>query len=160
MIYSTARRKSDGLLTWPAAGPNIQGAAALDNAVLALGGTAADWELVELTEAQHSNILAGTGRAFLVAGALTIATPPAAALSAATVENDGVAEITLTVTIPSYAGPVKVEIYPPTGEKISSTLTAVAGVASETISTEQEGAHRVMVETEAAGVAWVEFSGV
>jgi hypothetical protein len=149
-------------MTWPAAGPNAQEAeAAINNAISVFGGVADDWELVILTEAQYEEIIAGMpGRPCLVGESLTIATPPEVSLSNGTVQADGVATITLTVTIPDYAGPVKVTIAPPTGASTTETLTAVAGVASDAISTDYEGLHSITIETELQGVAFASFEGI
>jgi hypothetical protein len=165
-MITAVRRASDGLLADVQASPNFPAnpAARQANAVAQFGGALGDWTVLEVPEGLWTgiNTLArqfGT-LAEGVISAISQSTPPAASLSAGTVENDGVAEITLTVTIPDYAGPVQVVIYPPNGNKISSTVTAAGGVATEAISTEFEGLHRVMAETEAHGVAWATFEGV
>jgi hypothetical protein len=161
-MYSSAKRITDGLLTSVVNSPNIQDeAAAIANAVVAIGGVAADWQLVELTSEQYQAVMAGLpGRPFLVAGVVTTATPPGVSLSNGTVQADGIATITLTVTIPGYAGPVKVTINPPSGSSTTETLTAVAGVASDAISTDYLGLHSITVETTLQGVAFASFEGV
>jgi hypothetical protein len=165
-MITVVRRLSDGLLADIQQGPGLptDTGPRIQNAINKFGGVADDWAAYEVPSELWANINPAARQfATLADGAISSisqSTPPAAVLSAATVEADGVAEITLTVTIPDYNGPVKLGIYPPLGEPSITTLTAINGEASEAISTEYEGGHQVMIETELAGVTWLEFTGV
>jgi hypothetical protein len=161
-MYSAAKRITDGLLTSFVDSPNMQDeAAAIANAIAAIGGVADDWQLVELTSEQYQAVMAGLpGRPFLVDEAVTVATPPGVSLSNGTVQADGIATITLTVTIPGYNGAVKVTVVHPDGSSTTDTFTSVAGVASDTISTDYLGLHQITVETILQGVAFASFEGI
>jgi hypothetical protein len=166
MITTFVRRVSDGLLADIQQGPALSENTTprINNAIAQFGGAASDWQALEVPDGLWVNINPLARQLATVANgqitSISQSTPPQAALSASTVDADGLATITLTVTIPNYSGPVSVKVYLPSGDVIASTLTAVAGLASDTISTEVDGLHSVIVETVAHGVAIVEFTGV
>jgi hypothetical protein len=166
MKTTVVRRVSDGLLADIQQGPGLleDTASRIQNSINQFGGGAGDWQALEVPENLWVNINP-LARQFgtLTDGAITAisqSTPPFASLSNGTVQADGIATITLTVIIPGYAGPVKVTIAPPSGSSTTETLTAVAGVASDAISTDYEGLHSVVAETELQGVAFASFEGV
>jgi hypothetical protein len=164
MMYRATKRISDGILTWGDEVPTLgDEATEQTNAVIMFGGVPSDYELIELTPEQFAALRAAMpARSKLVGGVLTSATPITTGLSAATVEADGVATITLSVDThdASYGGAVTVNVTPPDGGAASATLTASAGLASTTISTNQVGVHQVAVETVLHGLAFTSFEGV
>lgn len=161
MIYATAKN-GDGILagvdtSFEQPDPEVIKL----NAANLLGGT--DWEYTELSEAQWLAWLAALpARSKLVGGVLTSVTPISASLSAGTVEADGVATITLSVNCHdgAYNGSISVKITPPSGEVVSATLTAIAGIGTESISTNQTGVHQITIETVLHGLAYASFEGV
>lgn len=167
MITTVVRRASDGLLADIQSGPGLPSDTTprINNAIAQFGGAAGDWQALEVPAELWTGINPLARQfATLNAGAISAisqSAPPQAVLSAATLEADGVTEITLTVNIPNYAGPVKFVLTPPApAEPTTGMLSAVAGVATLTTDTDMLGKHTVIVETEAHGVAWASFEGV
>jgi hypothetical protein len=152
----------DGLLADIQDSPNLPAdeAARVQNAVNKFGGQAEAWAVVVIPDGAWENINP-KARQFWDGESLTQSEPPAAEMSAPTVEADGEAEITLLADFESeLSGAVKVVITLPDGEQVSLDLEADGGVLEYGISTTLEGLHRVMVESELDGVGFTEFEGV
>lgn len=167
-MITAVRRKVDGLLAdvqesafFPAdTSPRLQ------NAIAQLGGTAEDWAVYEVPASEWQNInLFGRQFATLSNNQITTlaqSNPPVLTASKNSLVADGIETALLEARFSdaSYRGSVKWTIVAPEGDVLVSSENAVAGVASLSFSTLQEGLHRMMVETELHGVASLEIEGI
>jgi len=144
-VNSCARRKTDGLLTWPQSSPQMPSASAVqENAARRFGGVAADYELVTLTDEQLTTVRAGIpGRAFASKDefdqvtAVTVPRTPTLTSDKAQIADDGLDEavITFDTTDGTFTGDVTFIVSAPDGTRQTVVKAAVAGVATLTLST-------------------------
>lgn len=164
MIYTCARRTSDGLLSWADASPNAPDEGAVrQNAANALGGALGDWEYQELSQAQYDALAAAMpGRSYLNGGNLTSQTAPAISSDKAQIEDDGTdtAVITFDVQDAAYAGPITWRVTAPDGTVTTETENAAAGVATLEVTSQLAGSIRVEAEAITRGVGLIEIEAI
>lgn len=165
MPYISAKRLSDNLLYPPQRPkqlPADNGAAMISNAISAFGGTAQDYEFIELSSQQYAAIMAAQpGRAYLVNDEIVAKTMTLNS-NKATITANGTDTATITADTgdANYTGAIRFTLIPPTGDPLVSTVNAVAGVAQEAVTTQQVDEHVIRVESVEFGVKELTIKGV
>lgn len=164
MTYFTARRLSDGLLHPPQTVPQLptSDTGMIGNAIQVFGGSASDYELVELSQAQFDTIEASiTARAYLNNETVTL---KALLLSSnkAQITADGVDTATLSADSGNvnYTDNVKFTVIAPDNSVFTETIAAVAGIATTTLNSSQVGNHLITAESIEYGVKQITVEGI
>jgi len=147
-IIACARRKTDGLLTWPQVSPQAPNQSAIvQKGINSFGSVADDWEYIELTNEEYQTVKSAMpGRSFMAITVDEVGSPtreltakPAPSISSdkAQIEDDGVDEavVTFDVGAASFEGDVTFIITAPDGDQQTIVKTAAVGVASLSITT-------------------------
>lgn len=127
------------------------------------GGTVGDYEIVAVTDEQTSAIMANIpAKSTLINGVVTARALPQIASDKAQIANDGTdtATITLTAADNTHAGKVWWTVRFPEGDETRVEDTFAAGVATLTLTTEQEGTHGVIADSLDYGQVTIEIEGV
>ena len=171
-MITAVRRSSDGLLADIQRAPhfpaNVTGR--IQNAINRFGGTSADWRVFEVPNDLWQQ-LAPNPRARQLTNvdgnkiiSISQTTPPVVTApgGVSQIESDGVDTITLDVNVGDEADTdaVAYRVIAPDGTQVIDAEDAVDGQITLELTTLQLGAHRVIVETEAHGIAIFEFEGV
>jgi hypothetical protein len=161
----SVRRISDNLLYVADYPPNLpklsEQTICIENAVRALGGVAADWQFITLNDAQYHAMEGQMGRAYLQGGNIVIKSMNLSS-DKASIAADGVEAATISADVgdANYTGEVKFTVIAPDGSSSSSTVNAVAGIAVDTVTTEQADTHIIRAECVEFGVAEITLEGV
>lgn len=161
-IIACARRKTDGLLTWPQTSPQAPDQSAIiQKGVNSFGGVADDWEYATLTEEQFGTIRAGMpGRAYLdISGEfdeivdVSVPRTPITSVDKNEIEDDGVDEavISFDTTDATYIGDVRFIVTGPDENTQILIKSAVAGVATLSVSSLLPGTISIHVRAELYG---------
>lgn len=147
MAIYAAQRISDGLLSVITDVPSIP-TNLIDRAIAGDSGAPEDWQMITLSQQQYNDVIASyPGRAYLSDGSVT---PKALALTSnkAQITADGVDSATLTANTgdASYTGNVRFTVTAPDGTILTEDVSAIAGVATTTMTTTQVNAHTVKAE--------------
>lgn len=146
MIYVALR--NDGLLSVMTDVP-FEPDNLVERAIAGDGGIAANWQVITLTNEQYDQVRAASpARAYLNGG---IITSKGLILSSnkTQITANGVDSATLTATAsdPAYTGSVTFTVIAPNGDTVQETVSAVAGVATTTLTTNQVDEHRITAQT-------------
>lgn len=148
MATFAAIRNIDGLLSAVTEVPNLP-SNIIQRAIDGDGGIESDWQVVELSTEQATAVQdAYPSRSYLSEGSLT--TKSLTLTSNKTqIVADGVDSAILTADTGDieFAGDIKFHAVAPNGDSVTDTVTAVAGVASTTIVTNQVDMHTITAET-------------
>lgn len=159
-IYA-AQRISDGLLSVitdvPAPPSNL-----IDRAIAGDSGDMQDWQMIPLSQQQYNDVIASyPGRAYLSDGSVT---PKTLTLTSnkAQLTADGVDSATLTANTgdASYTGNVRFTVTVPDGTILTEDVSAIAGVATTTMTTTQVDNHTVKAESIEFGSDEIAIEGI
>jgi hypothetical protein len=169
-IIACARRKSDGLLTWAQVSPQAPNQnAIIQKGIDKFGGVAGDWEYTELTAAEYTTVQdAMPGRSFYIPQGeplpplITTNSAPSLTSDKAQIEDDGVDEATITFDAldAAYTGDVDFIVSAPDGTMNTVVKTAVAGVATLSLTTLLTGAIAIDARAEAKGDSVLIVEGI
>lgn len=127
------------------------------------GGSIEDYEVVEVTDEQAAQIMANIpAKSTLIAGVVAARSLPQIASDKTQVQNDGADSATITVTAAdnTHAGKVWWTVRLPEGNEARVEDSFTAGVATLTLTTEQEGTHTVVADCLDYGQVTIEIEGV
>jgi hypothetical protein len=151
-IYAAARRLADGLLTGMQSSPKSPD----PDTMIAKGGSAPEWEYVELTQQQYNAVIAALpGRSFMNDDIISSAVPPQL-----TSEVTGAGEVTVSCDVGdvAYNGAISWECIAPDGIAHKASGTATDGIEVWIIQTGQIGTYSVRVDVELFGFAEITFT--
>lgn len=161
MATFAAIRISDGLLSAVTEVPNLP-SNIIQRAIDGDGGIESDWQVVELSTEQAAAVQdAYPSRSYLSGGNLTTKTLNLTS-NKTQIIADGVDSATLTAETgdPDFTGIIQFYAVAPNGDSVNDIVTAVAGVASTTIVTNQVDMHTITAETVDFGSDTVTVEGV
>jgi hypothetical protein len=127
------------------------------------GGSIEDYEVVEVTDEQASAIMANIpAKSTLINGVVAARTLPQITSDKAQIQSDGTDTATITLTAESltHAGKVWWTVRFPEGNESRVEDVFTAGIATLTLTTEQDGTHEVIADSLDYGQVTLEIEGV